>query len=148
MNTDDCCRDNRLAGCGGVFCRSDGEWLVTLLNVLVCVAPIWLSIVEYLKVWSMRERLGFRAIKLNVDSLKVSSENGSLIDRSLVVKILRLLDLEWEVVEHRSYHEADQCDDVLAKFKCLMAILFITRLVQLNSLFWLMLLLGDLSPRV
>lgn len=50
LNTDDCCRDNGLAGCGGFIRRSDGEWLVTLLNVLVCVAPIWHSIVEYLKV--------------------------------------------------------------------------------------------------
>ena len=47
--------------------------------------------------------------ELNEDSLVVfnvfsNNENGIPIGWSLVVKIRRLFELEWEVVAHHSYH--------------------------------------------
>jgi len=44
------------------------------------------------------------------------NNNESLIDRSLVVKISRMLEFEWEVVVvvHHSYLEANQYIDALS----------------------------------
>lgn len=57
-------------------------------------------------------RLGFHAIELNVDSLVavnavIHNGRGSPMGRSLVAKILCLLDLEWEVHINHSYREAN-----------------------------------------
>lgn len=70
------------------------------------------------------KRLGFRAGELNVDSLVVSNilfnnENGRPVGRSLYVKIRGLLELEWNVVIHHNYGEANQYVNALTNFGCL-----------------------------
>jgi hypothetical protein len=41
---------------------------------------------------------------------------GSVVGRALIEKICQLLALEWQVVVHHSYHEANQYTDVLASY--------------------------------
>jgi len=67
--------------------------------------------------------LGFRAVKVNVDSLVVANcingnGHGSPSGGSLVFEIQRLINLDWEIVVKHSYKEANQCADALANFGC------------------------------
>jgi ribonuclease HI len=96
LNTDGSCRDNGLAGYGGVIRGSDEEWLGGFAKgVGMCstyMAEPW-GVFEGLK---YAKRLGLKAVKLNVDSIEVSdvlsnNENRSPIDRFLDVKIRHCL---------------------------------------------------------
>jgi hypothetical protein len=58
-------------------------------------------------------------VELHVDSLVVVkaitvNEHGSMRGRSPIEKIQQLIDLEWKVVVHHSYREANQFADALA----------------------------------
>jgi hypothetical protein len=70
-------------------------------------------------------RLRFILIELNVDSLDVAKtlldgEDVSTINRSLVQKITRLLQMMWEVKVQHSYCEANTCAYALANIGCSM----------------------------
>lgn len=51
---------------------------------------------------------------LVVANAVILNGRGSLMAQSLIAKIHRLLDLEWEVVVKYSYREANQCAGTLA----------------------------------
>jgi len=101
---------------------SDGEWLGVILE------KYWYGHAYVVELWGVFEglvyakRLGLRAAELHIDSLIVanvltSNKNGGPCGRSLVEKIRRLLELEWEVVVHNSsYRDVNQYADVLANF--------------------------------
>ncbi|MCI36411.1 ribonuclease H protein, partial [Trifolium medium] len=68
-------------------------------------------------------RLNFHVVELHVDSKVVVHAimrhgSGSLHGKALVERIRRLIDMDWEVVVHHSYREANQCADVLANHGC------------------------------
>ncbi|PNY08707.1 ethylene responsive transcription factor 1b [Trifolium pratense] len=62
--------------------------------------------------------------ELHIDSLVVKAiklhGNESWKGRSCVEKIHSLLALDWEVVIHHSYREANQCANALANYGCSM----------------------------
>ncbi|MCI24501.1 ribonuclease H protein, partial [Trifolium medium] len=116
VNTDGACKEGRIAGCGGLIRGSDGEWLGGFAKFLgACsayVAELW-GVLEGL---NLARRLGFRAVELHVDSDVVvqvihSGVSKSSMGRMLLWKIRRLIELDWEVVVHHSYREANQCAD-------------------------------------
>lgn len=123
LNTNGSCRENGRAGRGGIIRGSDSEGLGGFAKSIgVCSAYM-------VELWGLYEGLryarilGFQAIELNVDSLVVvnartQNERGSPMGRSLVEKIRRMIDLEWEVVVKHSYFEANQCADALANYGC------------------------------
>jgi hypothetical protein len=64
-------------------------------------------------------------VELHIDSLVVArnitdNKSSSIIGKSLVERIRRLLELDWEVVVRHSYREANFCADVLANHGYLM----------------------------
>jgi hypothetical protein len=64
-------------------------------------------------------------VELHIDSLVVArnitdNKSSSIIGKSLVERIRRLLELDWEVVVRHSYREANFCADALANHGCLM----------------------------
>jgi len=76
----------------------------------------------YLKVCDMR-RLDFQRIELHVDLVIVvlALNLGACrtpCGRSHVMKIKRLLDMDWKVVIQHTYREVNQCVDALANFGC------------------------------
>jgi hypothetical protein len=63
-------------------------------------------------------------VELHIDSLVVArnitdNKSSSIIGKSLVERIRRLLELDWEVVVRHSYREANFCADALANHGCL-----------------------------
>ena len=62
---------------------------------------------------------------------------GNHCGRLLVVKIRRLLEIEWEVVVHHSYQEANQCSEALINLECYLGynmMVFETCSSQFNNL--------------
>ncbi|MCI08269.1 putative non-LTR retroelement reverse transcriptase [Trifolium medium] len=123
LNSDGSCKDNGIAGCGGIIRGSDGEWLGGFAKCIgrcnAYLAELW-GVFEGLK---YVKRLGFRAVEVNVDSLMVanilnSNQEGSPMGRALVTKIRALTELDWEVVVRHSYCEANQSADALANLGC------------------------------
>ncbi|GAU22276.1 hypothetical protein TSUD_260760 [Trifolium subterraneum] len=83
-------------------------------------AELWGSIYEGLL---YARELGFTCIEVSVDSAIVVSEltnggSGSPRGCSLVEMICCLMDLEWKVVLHHFFREANQRANVLAKLLC------------------------------
>jgi ribonuclease HI len=69
-------------------------------------------------------RLGFTKIELMIDFKIVVNtflrhNKSSHYGWSLCKQIPRLLQWEWEVKIHHSYHEANMCADVLANLGCM-----------------------------
>jgi hypothetical protein len=65
----------------------------------------------------------FNRIELNVDSSVVNQVlrrlgYGRPLGGALVMRIRRLLELDWEVVINHSYREANKCADVFANIGC------------------------------
>lgn len=60
--------------------------------------------------WCQRVRGDMNALNIHKD--------GSVINKSLVVWIRHLLKLDWEVVVHYSYCEANWCAKVLVNLRC------------------------------
>jgi ribonuclease HI len=64
------------------------------------------------------KRLNFRAVELHIDSLVVvqniaAKKSNKIVARTLVERIRKLIDLDWEVVVHHSYREANFCVDMI-----------------------------------
>jgi len=106
------CKEGAVAGCGGVLRGSDGEWLGGFARSLgLCsahVAELW-GVLEGLR---YARSLDFRRVELHVDSVAVvkilnSGGYGTSDGRSLVMKIRRMLDMDWEVVVNHIYREAN-----------------------------------------
>jgi ribonuclease HI len=125
LNTNGSCRDCGHIGCGGIIRGSDGEWLGGF-SKYISIGSAYLA-----ELWGVLEglmyarRLQFCFIELHIDSLVVvqaitSNGHGSWKGRSLVEQIRRLLALDWQVVVHHSYREANQCADALANYGCSM----------------------------
>lgn len=53
-----------------------------------------------------------------ISNFLIKNGSGNPTGRSLVEKICRMIDLEWEVVVKHSLCEANQCVDVLANYGC------------------------------
>jgi ribonuclease HI len=67
--------------------------------------------------------MGFKRIELEVDSSVVRQVLlqpgcGRSLGDSLVMRIRRLMELDWEVVIKHSYWKANKCADVLANIGC------------------------------
>jgi len=101
-------------GCGGLIRGSEDEWLVGFSKFLgkcnAFVAKLW-RVLEGL--WCAK-RMRFTAVELNVDSLAVvniitSGKESNASGRTLVEKIRKLLQMEWEVKVKHSYREANRC---------------------------------------
>jgi ribonuclease HI len=67
----------------------------------------------------------FHLVEIHLDSIVLvqaitprPNGGGSLQGRFFAEKIRRLLDLEWEMVVHHSYREANQCANALANLDC------------------------------
>ncbi|MCI31045.1 ribonuclease H protein, partial [Trifolium medium] len=112
MNSDVSCKDNEIAGCGGLVRGSDDEWMRSFAKHIrsgsAYVVEPW-GVLEGLK---LARRLGFQAIEVNVDSLLVANttndnKEGSPMGRALVSKIRSLFALDWEVVVRHSYRKAN-----------------------------------------
>jgi ribonuclease HI len=125
LNRDGSCQDDGRVGCDGVIRGSDGEWLGGFANVLgygnAYLAELW-GVLEGLK---HAKRLNFRAVELHIDSLVVvqnitAKRSNNIVGRTLVERIRKHIDLDWEVVVHHSYREANFCADALANHGCLM----------------------------
>ncbi|PNX81975.1 ribonuclease H, partial [Trifolium pratense] len=123
LDADESCREDGHIGFGGIIRGSDGEWLGGSSKYIgiesAYVAELW-GLLEGLM---YARSLQFKFIEVHVDSLAVmqvvsSHENGSWKGRTLVEKIRRLLALDWEVVVHHSYREANCCADALANYGC------------------------------
>jgi ribonuclease HI len=123
LNTDGSCGADGCIGCGGIIRGSDGEWLEGFAKYVghgtAYLAELW-GVYEGLQV---ARRMNFHRVELHVDSMVVvqvlnSNGRGSLRGRALVEKIRRLLSLDWEIVVHHSYREANQCADALANYGC------------------------------
>jgi len=119
LNTDGSCKEGAVAGCGGVLRGSDGEWLGGFPRSLgLCsayVAELW-GVIEGLR---YARSLDFRRVELHVDSVavvKILNSGGydTSDGRSLVMKIRRMLDMDWEVVVNHIYREANQCANAFA----------------------------------
>jgi ribonuclease HI len=85
------------------------------------LAELW-SVLEGLK---LARRLNFQAVELHIDSLTVvrnimSNKSITHVGKSLVDRIRRFIELEWKVVVHHSYREANSCADALADHGCMM----------------------------
>jgi ribonuclease HI len=102
LNTDGASKEEGWAGCGGIIRGSDGEWLGGFAKNLgrcsAFVAELW-GVYEGL---SYVRRLGFREIMLDVDSSYVAhvltkGVTDSIMGRSLVTAIRRLLEIDWHV---------------------------------------------------
>jgi len=124
INTDGACKDGSIAGCGGLIRGSEGEWLAGFSKFLgkcnAFIAELW-GVLEGLR---CAKRMGFTAVELNVDSLVVvnivtSGKESNASGRSLVQKIRKLLQMEWEVKVKHSYREANRCADALANIGCI-----------------------------
>ncbi|PNX89635.1 ethylene responsive transcription factor 1b [Trifolium pratense] len=68
---------------------------------------------------SLAHNLGFNAVEVNIDSKIIldtlnDKKVSSVLGRSLVGRIWRLIELNWQVVVHHSYHERNQYADALA----------------------------------
>ncbi|GAU17445.1 hypothetical protein TSUD_233230 [Trifolium subterraneum] len=155
LNTDGSCRDNDVIGWGGVLRGNDGEWLGGFSKFIgqgdSFAAELW-GVFEGLK---LARHFNFSAVELHIDSLVVvkaitNSDNGSLRGRSLITKIKRLIDLEWEVVVHHSYSEANQYADVLANLGCSMGNGYVFFEVCLSQFSHLLIadMLGISTPRL
>ncbi|MCI01199.1 non-LTR retroelement reverse transcriptase-like, partial [Trifolium medium] len=123
LNTDGSCREDGHIGCGGIIRGSDGEWISGFAKFVgygnTYLAELW-GVVEGL---SYARRLNLHRVELHVDSMTVvkaitSSGGGSFRGRSIVDKIWRLIDLDWEVLVHHTYRETNQCADALANMGC------------------------------
>jgi len=123
LNFDGSCKDNGIAGCGGIIRGSDGEWLGGFAKRIgkcsAYMAELW-GVYEGLR---YIRRLGFQAIEVEVDSSLVvnilnSNKNGSIMGSSVVAKICRLLHMDCEVVVCHSYRETNRCADALADLGC------------------------------
>jgi ribonuclease HI len=123
LNSDGSCKDNGIAGCGGIIRGSDGEWLGGFAKRIgkcsAYMAELW-GVYEGLR---YVRRLGFQAIEVEIDSSLVvnilnSNKIGSIMGSSLVAKIRRLLQMDCEVVVRHSYRETNRCADALADFGC------------------------------
>ncbi|MCI24591.1 putative non-LTR retroelement reverse transcriptase [Trifolium medium] len=156
LNTDGSCSDGGWIGCGGVLRGSHGEWLGGFANFIgqgnAYLAELW-GVFEGLKI---ARNLKFSAVELNVDSREVvnvirGEGGGNLQGSALVYKIRRLLKkLDWEVVVHHSYREANQCADALANIGVSSRIrsrFFETCPTQLNHVF-LADIMGITTPRL
>jgi ribonuclease HI len=71
LNTDGACKDQRVAGCSGIVCGSQGEWIGGFAKCVgscsAFVAEVWEVLVGLRYVRS----LGFNKVELNVDSKAV-----------------------------------------------------------------------------
>ncbi|MCI09825.1 putative non-LTR retroelement reverse transcriptase, partial [Trifolium medium] len=123
LNTDGACKDNNIAGCGGIIRGNQGEWLGGFSKgVGVCsafVAELW-GVLEGL---SYARRMRFTHVELNIDSITLvqvikSGILSSPIGLSLVKRIRRLLELDWDVKIAHAYRESNKCADVLANIGC------------------------------
>ncbi|MCH86415.1 putative non-LTR retroelement reverse transcriptase [Trifolium medium] len=123
LNTDGPSKENSIAGCGGIIKGNQGEWLRGFAKgVGVCsafVAELWGVHEGLLYAW----RLGFTAVKLNIDSIAVvdAIKNGrksSSIRNSLVKQIRRSLELDWDIKIVHAYRESNKCADALANIGC------------------------------
>jgi ribonuclease HI len=119
LNTDGACKENNIAGCGGIIWGNQGEWIGGFAKgVGDCnpfIVELWGVFEGLLLAWC----LGFRKIELHIDSVAVVQviSTGKLSSKSrwsLVLNIQKLLDLEWEVKIAHVYREANQCADALA----------------------------------
>lgn len=66
---------------------------------------------------------GFKKIELVVDSTSVvrtisGGGQGGMVGRRIVNDILKLLDLDWEVMISQNFREANKCVDALAAMAC------------------------------
>ncbi|MCI36758.1 ribonuclease H protein, partial [Trifolium medium] len=100
LNTDGAYKDKHVAGCGGVICGNQGEWLGGYAKCVgLCsafVAELW-GVVEGLR---YAYRLGFKKIELNVDSEVVvrvlkNGTSNSAMGSSLLKHIKNMLDMDW-----------------------------------------------------
>jgi ribonuclease HI len=95
---------------------------ITTKNLGMCsayVAELW-GVFEGLR---YARSLGFNRVELNVDSSIVNQVlrkpgYGRPLGGSLVMRIRKLLELDWEVVIDHVYREANKCADMLANIGC------------------------------
>jgi ribonuclease HI len=155
LNTDGSCLDDGRIGCGEVIRGSDGEWLGGFTNFLrfgnAYLAELW-GVLESLK---HDKRLNFRAVELHIDSLVVvqnitAKRSNNIVGRTLVERIRKHIDLDWEVVVHHSYREANFCADALANHGCLMehGSVFFTACSSKFSHLMLADVMGIVTPRL
>jgi ribonuclease HI len=123
INADGACKEGSAAGCGCVIRDSDGVWRGGFAkNLGMCsayVAELW-GVFEGLR---YARSLGFNRVELNVDSSVVNQVlrkpgYGRPLGGSLVMRIRKLLELDWEVVIDHVYREANKCADMLANIGC------------------------------
>jgi ribonuclease HI len=123
LNTDGAVGSTQVAGCGGVIRGSEGEWIrgfaksVGRCNAFVAELC---GVYEGLK---CARRLGFNKVELNIDATSVvhvlkTRQSHSLIGRTILQQIWKLLDLDWDVEISHSYREANRCADALATTGC------------------------------
>ncbi|MCH94217.1 ribonuclease H protein, partial [Trifolium medium] len=120
LNTDGACKNQQIAGCGGIIRGSQGEWIVSFAKYIgkssAFVAEMW-GVVEGLR---LAKRMGFRKVELNVDSETVvnairSGKLCSSVGVALAKEIRRLMAGEWVVEVSNIYREANRCANALAK---------------------------------
>jgi ribonuclease HI len=123
LNTDGACKENNIAGCGGIIRGNQGEWIGGFAKGIGDCSPFIAELWGVFEGLSLAWRLGFRKIELHIDSVAVVQviSTGKLSSKtgwSLVMNIQKLLDLEWEVKIAHVYREANQCADALATAGC------------------------------
>jgi ribonuclease HI len=123
LNTDEAVVNSQTAGCGGVIRGTQGEWIRGFAkNIGWCnafVAELW-GVYEGLK---CARSLGFNKVEVNIDDIAVVNvikkrKSHSLIGRTILQQIWKLLDEDWEVDISHSFREANRCADALATAGC------------------------------
>jgi ribonuclease HI len=124
LNSDGAARTNdKTAGCGGVLRDDRGMWLVGFAKALgdttAYMAELW-GIYEGLKLAKHR---GTTRIEVRTDSQVIARSlkerrKGSRMGCTLMQKIRRLLDGNWEVNILHVFREANRCADMLANMGC------------------------------
>jgi ribonuclease HI len=123
LNTDGACRQNQIAGCGGVIRGNQGEWLGGYARCVgLCsafVAELW-GVLEGLR---CVRRLGFLNIELHIDSVAVvqvlkKRRVNSSMGHALAKQIWKLIDRDWNIEISHTYREANNCADALANLGC------------------------------
>jgi ribonuclease HI len=123
LNTDGAVGSSQIAGCGGVIRDRQGGWIRGFAkNVGRCnafVAELW-GVYEGLK---CARSLGFNKVEVNIDATAVvhvlkTRQSHSLIGRTILHQIWKLLDGDWEVDISHSFREANRCADALATTGC------------------------------
>jgi len=123
INTDGAFKGGLNAGCGGVFRGDNGEWICGFSKGLgscgVYVVELW-GVFEGLKLACSHD---YRKVELHIDSSSVvssisSDQGGSIVGRTLLHNIRRLIDRDWEVQVRHSFREAIACADAMANMAC------------------------------